>query len=130
MVGAVVAGRGVGKDGEASAVDRESSRDLAEAFGRNGHLARAARVRPDRARMEMTERHPEPRLDLAPQRLRFTKLVGVEIDMGVEIIYLGQANSPAVALILGRRAIDQGATTLFPPLAVTSEKRISASSNT
>jgi hypothetical protein len=77
----------------------------------------------------MTNRNAEPFVGRARQRLRLTKLIQIEINVGMEIMDVGQGNSPAIALILGRHATDQGATSLFPPLAATPEKRISALSN-
>ena len=60
VVGAVVAGAGVGEDGQAVAVEHRPAREIAELLGRHGQLAAAARMRADRRQMEMADRHAEP----------------------------------------------------------------------
>ena len=85
MVGAVVARLGMGEDGEAGAIEREQLRDIAELLGRHGQLDAAARMRADGPEMEMADCDPEARLDRGGERLGLLDVLGIVIDVGVEI---------------------------------------------
>jgi len=91
MVGSVVAGLGMGEDRQAAPVERRPLRELAELFGQHRQLDASPRVRPHRTRMKMADRHAEPLARLGCNRLRFGKLLGIEIDMRVEILDRGHA---------------------------------------
>ena len=60
VIGEVVAGLGMGEDRQSGAVEHRPSREVAEALGRDGQLAAAARMRPDRPQVEMTDGDTEP----------------------------------------------------------------------
>lgn len=83
VIGAVVAGRRVGENGETGAIDREPGRDLAKPVGRHRQLHAAARERTHRAEMAMADHHPETLTCRLAERA--LGLMRVETDMGVEI---------------------------------------------
>ena len=64
-------------------------REVAELLGGNGQLAAAARVRPDRAQMEVADRHSELILRCRSHRASTVHLRRIVIDVGVEIRDLG-----------------------------------------
>lgn len=66
VIGAVVAGRGVGEYGEAGSIDGQPGRDLSETLSGDGHLDASAGMRPDRSEMEMADGQPEAPLRLRP----------------------------------------------------------------
>src|SRR5260221_13501088 len=91
MIGEVLAGFGMGEDRQSGAVKHRPSREVAEALGRDGQLTAAARMRPDRPQMKMADRDAEPLLRLARQRLRFSDLFRIVIDMRAGIADCGHA---------------------------------------
>jgi hypothetical protein len=86
MISPIIAGRGMGKDGQASAIHGKPGRDLAEAVSRHGHLDASARVRANGTRMEMPDGHVETLLDRCRKGMRGRQLVGIEIYMRVKIV--------------------------------------------
>ena len=73
MIGAVVAGIGMGKDGQRAAVQNEPLRDVPELFRRDRQLAASARMRPDRAQMVMPFGNPELLVRSMAERLKTIK---------------------------------------------------------
>src|SRR6476661_1809795 len=85
VVGEVVAGFGMGEDGETAAVEREPLRDIAKVVALNCQLAAAARVRSHGAEVEMADGDRETGLRGGGKRPRLLDLLGIVIDVRVEI---------------------------------------------
>src|SRR4029077_15107549 len=75
----------MGEDRQSIAVERHPLREVSELVARHCQLAAAARVRANRASMDMSDRNPEPRLGGRGKRLRALKLIFIEVDVRVEI---------------------------------------------
>jgi len=60
-------------------------RNIAEQLGRHGQLAASARVRSNRADVEMADRDGEALLGRGGQAARVIDLLGIVIDVGVKI---------------------------------------------
>jgi len=86
MVDAVIAGVRVGEDGEVAPVQDEPLRDIAELCCGHGQLAASTGMRPHGAQMIMTFGDAEFRVRRSPERPRLLDLVGVEIDVRVEVV--------------------------------------------
>jgi hypothetical protein len=71
--------------GEGAAIEREELRDIPKLLSRDRQLHAAARVRPDRAQVEVADRHAEPLLGGGGKLTRELDVIGVVIDVGVEI---------------------------------------------
>ena len=85
MVSEILTGIGMREDRELAAVEHQPLRDFAELRRSNGELATSAWMRPNRTQVIMTFGHTEPVTGGMAQCLRLLELVGVEIDVGVEI---------------------------------------------
>src|SRR4051794_22013667 len=86
VIGEVLARLGMGEDRQSGAVEHCPSREVPKALGWNGQLATPARMRPDWPQVGMANRDAEPLLRFARQRLRFSDLFRIVIDMRVEIV--------------------------------------------
>lgn len=82
MIGKIIAGFGMREDGETAPVECRPSRERAKLLSGNRELTAPARVRADRLQVEMADRDAKLRLSF----LREGQLIGVEIDVGVEIL--------------------------------------------
>src|SRR4029079_7293986 len=85
----VLAGAGVGEDGQAVAVQRHPLGEVAEVVAWHRQLAASARVRADRTGMEMTHRNSELRLGGSSEGLCARQVLGVEVNVRVEIANRG-----------------------------------------
>jgi hypothetical protein len=85
MVEQVVAGARMREDRQAVAVERDPLSEVAELLGPDRELAASAWMRADRSGMEVPHRHSEARTRRLGDTLRAFKLVGIEIDVCVEI---------------------------------------------
>jgi hypothetical protein len=103
MVGKIVAGLRMGEDGEAVAVEREPLGDIAEQVSRDGQLAASARMGADRSQMEMPDGDRKPRLRSCGERTRELDLLGIEIDVRVEIADRRFGHAPRLTRL--RRAV-------------------------
>lgn len=85
MVGDVPTRAGVGEDGESIAVERHPLRELAELLRLDGELAASAWVRTDGFLVKAADEDAETGTSLLREPSGTVDLVGIEIDMGVEI---------------------------------------------
>jgi hypothetical protein len=85
MIGDVVAGARMGEDGEAVAVERDPLRKISELLGPDRQLAASPRVRSDRSGVETPNRNSEPLTGRFGDTSGAIQLIGIEIDMRVEI---------------------------------------------
>ena len=85
VIGKIVAAICVSEDGEIAPVQHEPLRDFAELIHRDGQLTAATRMRTDRDQMIAAYRHSKLLVRSRAERLRLVQLVGIEVDVGVEI---------------------------------------------
>jgi hypothetical protein len=104
VVGEVLAGAGVGKDRQAIAMERDPLREVAELIARYRQLAAAARVWADRPGVKMADGHPKFRLRRRREGLRTRQLIGVEIDVRVEVADAGLGHCGNLVILLQKSA--------------------------
>src|SRR5689334_25306007 len=85
MILQLLASVGVGKDGEAAAIDWCPGCELAEAIGRNGQLAAAARMRSHRSQVKVANLGTDDRVRAIRKCPGGLDLWRVEVDVRVEI---------------------------------------------
>ena len=85
MIAPVVAGAGVREDRQPIAIERDPLSEVAELLRPDRQLAASARMRADGIPVEVTDGNVEALLGGAGQGLGAIELVGVEIDMRVEV---------------------------------------------
>src|SRR4051812_16106278 len=85
MIREVVAGLGMGKDGEVSAIEREELSHVAERIAGHGQLHASPRVRADGAKVEVPDRDRKARLHRRGELPRALDLGRVVIDVRMEI---------------------------------------------
>ena len=76
----------MGKNRQSIAIDAEPDRDFAEQVGRDRHLARPTRMRPNWRYVEMPDPNSEPPLDLDREDPRPVDLGWIIIDMRVKVV--------------------------------------------
>lgn len=86
VIGKVISGFGVGEDGQVAPVDDGPLRKLPKALPGDGELTASTRVRPDRTLVEAADRNPEQCFRITGQSLGCSQLIGIEIDVGVEVL--------------------------------------------
>jgi hypothetical protein len=85
VIDKIISGFSVGEDGQPAPLEYGPCRKLPKALLGDGELTASARVRPDRMLVEPPDCHPEQGVRLASERLSGTELVGIKIDVGVEV---------------------------------------------
>ena len=85
MIGKIISGFGMGEDGQAPPIDDGPLRKLPKPLPGDRELAASPWVRPDRTLVEAADCNPEQCLRIPGQRLSCTQLIGIEIDVGMEV---------------------------------------------
>ena len=85
VIGKIISGFSVGEDGQIASMQDGPCRKRSKSLLGDGELTASTRVRPDRALVKTTDRDPEQGMGLASERLGGTQLVGIKINVGVEV---------------------------------------------
>ncbi len=85
MIAPVIAGAGVREDREPIAIERDPLSEVAELLRPDRQLAASARMWSDRIPVEVSDGDVEALLGGAGQRLGAIELIGIEIDVRMEV---------------------------------------------
>jgi len=85
VIGAIVAGAGVGEDRQPVAVERDPSGEFPELIGWHCQLAASSWMRPDGIAVETADGNAEALLSCPRKALGPVDLVGIEIDVRVKV---------------------------------------------